>query len=450
MPVESELRKVLDENPEVTNNHMVMKSRCDGAWAGGGCAGRHSVSPLVRTVRTLRQSGRAVGLAALLAMPAWSQQQPLELDLRSGKRLLATSLSGSEEAGFTASVAGNSQRLAPGELLAIRVARAVAPELLRVDLVGGDRLYGAIAGGDADGEDLELLSPVIGKVRLPIDRIAAVVQPGVHPSDQVLPEGVDEALFVPTGRGFDLVAGTLYRFGPQGIRFQPEGAQSPSWYSPRRVSSLRLRGGLEREQQPSAVLLTRAADRIGLKLSSCDQEGLQAVLETGQEVTVRWRDVACVCLMKDVVHLSTLAPTRVVESGFDSEITYSWRRDRCAAGGELLAQSRAYGLGLGVMSRSRITFRVPERATHFRASVAFDDTAVELPVRAHAVARVLKGNRLLFEADDLTPGQQPRDVGMHAVEVGDTITLEVDFGRGRDIGDRVNWLLPMFLMRSQS
>lgn len=386
----------------------------------------------------------------LMTASAWAQAKPLELDLRGGKQLVATSLSGTPEQGFTAMVAGKSRRLTPGELVAIRAANALAPELLRVELAGGDLIHGAIAGGDANGNKLELLSPVLGKIRVPIDRLAAVVQPGVHASDQILPEGVDEALFVSTGRGFDLVAGTLHRFGSQGVSFQAEGMESPRWHSPRRISALRLRGGVDREQPAQAILLTRAADRVGMKLSSCGKQGLQVILDTGQEVSVRWNDVACVCFSKDVVHLSSLTPTRVVETGFDSEITHSWLPDRCVVGGELLAQGRAYGLGLGVLSRSRLSFRVPEGATHFLTRVGIDDTAAELPVRAHAVARVLHGNKMLFEVKDLTPGQAPHDAGMHAVKGGDTITLEVDFGRGRDIGDRVNWLLPMFLMRSQS
>ena len=93
---------------------------------------------------------------------------------------------------------------------------------------------------------------------------------------------------------------------------------------------------------------------------------------------------------------------------------------------------------------------MPAGATHFRTRVAFDDSVAELPIKAHAVVRVLLGNKLLFESSDLKTGQEPLDAGLHLVKVGDTITLEVDFGSGRDIGDRVNWLLPMFLMRSQS
>ena len=133
-----------------------------------------------------------------------------------------------------------------------------------------------------------------------------------------------------------------------------------------------------------------------------------------------------------------------------SEALLPWRKDRSVAGTELTVQRRAYGLGLGVHSFSRLSFAVPAGATHFRTLVAFDDSAAELPLNAHAVARVLRNGKQVFEAADLAPGQAPRNTGLQRVEPGDTITLEVDFGRGRDLGDRVNWLLPMFLLRSGS
>jgi hypothetical protein len=167
-------------------------------------------------------------------------------------------------------------------------------------------------------------------------------------------------------------------------------------------------------------------------------------------VHVRWTDVACLTFEKDVTHLSAMKPSQVVESGFEGEVVYTWRRDRNVVGGELLAFGRAYGRGLGVHSRSRLSFQVPVGATHFRTRVALDDSVAELPIKAHAEVRVLLGNKLLFESSDLKLGQAPLDAGLHPVKAGDTITLEVDFGSGRDMGDRVNWLLPMFLMRSQS
>jgi len=404
----------------------------------------------------VRHSGRAgllrllaaVGLTALAAVAQGPKQ--LELDLRSGRKLLADRLIGSPSTGYQARVGGRTQKLQHKDLLAIRVGDARAPELLRVDLVGGERLYGAIAGGDDNGDNLELLSPVLGKRTVPIDRLATVVHPGVHPGDQVVPEGVDEALFVPTARGYDLVAGTLFRFGPQGVQFQAEGREQARWYAPRKFSSLRIRGGLDREEPASCTLLTRSADRLGVRIGRCTEAGVELTFETGDQATVRWLDVACLVFEGGVTHLSSLTPKEVVERGYSGEPVLRWRRDRSVVGTELLAQGRAYGRGLGVHSMSRLTFVVPEGATHFRTAVAFDDSANALPLRAHAVARVRRNDKQVFEVDDLKPGQAPRDAGLHVVEPGDTITLEVDYGDGRDLGDRVDWLLPVFLMRDGS
>lgn len=423
--------------------------------------GRHSVSPSARGSRVVRHSGSgslgsrsrpglmmllAVALAGTLA----AQQPKLWLELRTGRQLRADGLTGSPTKGFSARVSGQEVAIAAGDLLAVTTAAARAPELLRVQLAGGDTLYGAIAGGDESGDALELLSPVLGKVAVPIDRLATILQHGVHAGDQRLPDGVDEAVFVPTGRGFDLVAGTLHRFGPKGISFQPDGVEEPRWFSPRRFSSLQLRGALRREQAAPTMLLTRTADRLGVTVRECNQEGVEVLLETGSSVRLRWPDVACLCFEKGVVHLSSLSPSEVVESGFEGNAVHRWRRDQCVVARPLLVQGRAYARGLGMHSKSRLSFVAPTGATHFRTRVAFDDSAAELPVVANAVCRVLKNGKLLFEVEDLVPGQAPRDAGQYPVDAGDTITLEVDFGRGRDIGDRIDWLVPVFLMRSRS
>ena len=372
------------------------------------------------------------------------------LELRDGRRVSADAITGSLQGGLVVATDSGSRSIAVGEVLAVLHGEAAAPELLRVELAGGDRLHGAIVGGDEAGDTLSLLSPVLGRLDLWIDRIAAIVQPGVHLGDQRMPDGVDEAVFLPTGRGFDLVAGTLHRFGTQGVRFQADGADEPRWYAPRQISSLQLRSALPREEAAGCLLVTRVADRVAVDFDRCTAEGVELRLETGARVKVAWRDVACLLFDAGVVHLADLTPVEVVESGYDSEVSWSWRRDAAVTGGELLAKRRAYGRGLGVHSRSRLTFRVPAGAERFHARVAIDDSTLALPLQPHAVARVLRGNAVLFEVDDLTPGREPLDVGVHPVEPGDTITLEVDFGRGRDLGDRVDWLLPVFLLRERS
>jgi hypothetical protein len=450
MPSMKQLRIGTMRRSEVMNRSDVKGLNMRSLGHGSGVVARHSVSPVVRPGLGLRHSGRAVFAVGLMAVAVAAQEVRLELDLRSGKQLVASSLSGSPETGFAAKVGSRSERVLANDLLSVRVTGARAPKLLRVELVGGDVVHGAIAGGDKDGDFLELLSPILGKIALPIDRLAALVQHGVHASDQILPKDVDEGIYLRTGHGYDLVAGTLHRFGSRGISFQPSAAAGPVWFSPRKFSSLRLRGGEDREALAPMTLLTRAADRLGVTLKACSEQGLDVVIDSGSTVHLRWADVACLSFEKDVMHLSAMKPSQVVESGFEGDVVHAWRRDHSVVGGELLAHGRAYGRGLGVHSRSRLSFEVPAGATHFRTRVALDDSVAELPIKAHVEVRVLLGNKLLFESSDLKFGQVPLDAGLHAVKAGATITLEVDFGRGRDLGDRINWLLPMFLMRSQS
>lgn len=415
----------------------------DSLAAAASRPSRHSGSvALAQRLGAAALSGLACA-AGLLAQAA----PPLEVDLRSGRTLAATAILGDPVGGYRVATAGQSLQVAARDLLAVRRGPAAPPRLLRFELVGGERLYGAIAGGDADGDGLELVSPVLGEQLVPIDRLAAVVQPGVHAGDQLVPEGVDEALFVPTARGYDLVAGTLFRFGPQGVLFQTEGRDEPRWYGARKFSALRLRGGVGRDEPADCWLWTRTADRLGVRLVRFTDEGVEVAFEAGAEALVRWSEVGCLVFDADVCHLSSLTPSEVVERGVDGPAVLGWRRDRNVVGGELVARQRVYGRGLGVHSLSRLTFVAPAAATHFRTAVALDDSASTLPIRAHAVARVRRNGESVFEAPELRVGQPVRDAGLHAVAPGDTITLEVEFGEGRDLGDRVDWLLPLFLLR---
>jgi hypothetical protein len=90
-------------------------------------------------------------------------------------------------------------------------------------------------------------------------------------------------------------------------------------------------------------------------------------------------------------------------------------------------------------------FTVPEGAGRFWTRVAFDDEAVRLPVRGIVDARILLGDEVVFEVRGLAAGDAPRSSGLVPVRAGQRLSLEVDFAAGRDLGDRVDWLSPVFL-----
>jgi hypothetical protein len=200
---------------------------------------------------------------------------------------------------------------------------------------------------------------------------------------------------------------------------------------------------------PTVWLTTRLGDRVGITRPSIDGATVRGTAAFGAQVTVPLADLASLTFLGDWRQLSDLPPSAVAETGFDGDVVHPWQIDRNALGGPLVSGGRSYGKGLGVHSKSRLTFVVPAGFDRFWTRVAFDDSAAGLRLAPKADVRVLVDGKVVFEQLDLTVGQAPLATGMLPVRAGGTLVLEVDHGRGRDLGDRINWLSPVFLPPAQ-
>jgi hypothetical protein len=60
---------------------------------------------------------------------------------------------------------------------------------------------------------------------------------------------------------------------------------------------------------------------------------------------------------------------------------------------------------------------------------------------------VLVADKVVFERKDFALGQPAQDCGVVPVQPGALVVLEVDHGAGRDLGDRIDWLAPLFLLQ---
>jgi len=386
------------------------------------------------------------GVIAAIVAPLAAQANGCELLLREGAVVRAQSVVGNSDAGFEIRSDTGMRRLAAGEVIAVLGVPAVAPALPAAHLAGGDVVHGALVGGDATGNRLELLSPVLGPVVVTTDRLAALVPSGAMTTAQLpLPTGVDEALFVRARTGFDVVAGTLHQFGEQGVRFQPTGTNAPRWFRLDEFAALRLRDGVARDAGPGTRLLTRTGDRLLVDAMQWTSDGVRCTLEGGVETVLRVSDLAAASFARDVVFLADLPLMKVEESGHDGEVVHPFRRDQNVFGAPLVTAGRTAAKGFGVHARSRLTFVVPDGVTRFWARVGFDDSALRLPLEPHVDLRVVVDDRVVFERRDYVVGSAPIDIGPLPVRSGGTLTLEVDPGRGRDLGDRINWLLPVLL-----
>lgn len=384
--------------------------------------------------------------ALAFAATALAQGERFDVVLRDGSVAVARTIAGSPATGFELELGAGRRHVAAADLLAVcgpPVLEAVAPGAY---LAGGDVVFGDLAGGDAAGNYLELVSPVLGRVRIAADRLAALANPGLAaPLRLPLPAGVSEALFVRVAVGYDTIAGTLHQFGEPGVRFQPEGAAAPRWFGRGDFAALRLAEAVPRASQAPVQLLTRTGDRLGVSLQRWSSDTCSCELESGTIVSLRPQDVAALVFSSGAVFLSDLEPAKLDESGFEGDVVYPLQRDRNVLGGPLVSSGRSYGKGLGVHARSRVSFTVPANCERFWTRVGFDDSTTTLWLEPRAEVRVLVGNAVVFEQKDMVVGQPVCTTGLLAVKPGDTVTLSVDYGRGRDLGDRINWLLPMFL-----
>lgn len=388
----------------------------------------------------------ASAVAVAVAAPIEAQAPTFEVALRNGTVLQAVSVRGDLAAGFDVRpLQGPAQHLAADAVLAIHGAPVATPALSAAHLAGGDVVRGTLAGGDGGGNRLELLSPVLGTLSIAVDRLTMLAAAGAPPLLSLpLPDGVEEALFVRASVGFDVLAGTLHQFGAAGVRFQPDGSE-PRWFVSTDFFALRLAQVTPRAQPPAALLLTRTADRLGVMAPRWGDDGLRMVGEGGQEVPLRPADLACLTFLSGAVFASDLEPSEVRETGCDGDVVWSWQRDRNALGGPLMVGGRAHAKGLGVHSKSRLTFRVPVGCERFWTRVGLDDSVGELPLQPDVDVRIEVDGVVAFQQRGLKAAATPRDSGLLPVVAGGTVVLEVDFGRGRDLGDRVDWLSPVFL-----
>ncbi len=387
-------------------------------------------------------------LAGIVTSPAMAQQPApaFEVLLADGGRKVVAAVVTLEEGLVALSGPAGTQRVALADLVGVRGAPVAAHELPSAHLVGGEVVRGALTGGDTQGDALELLSPSLGRVRIATDRLAALLlRPALcRVEDLRLPKGVAEGLFVRAGTGHDLIAGTLHRFGEEGVQFQPDGENSARWFGGRDLLGLRIADAQPRERPAVHELVTRAGDRMGVRVLRFTDEAMQFAWEDGREGSIRTSDVASLCRLEGVTWLSSLTPDAVDERGYDGEVVMPWQRDHAVHGAMLVSGGRTAARGIGMHSRSRIRWLVPAGVASFATEVGIDDSALNLKPRAHVHVRVVLDGEEVF-ARDLRAGDAPVAIGPLAVKPGQVLGLEADFGKGRDLADRVDWLLPVFL-----
>lgn len=335
----------------------------------------------------------------------------------------------------------------------------IAPEdLCSFELAGGDRLAGAVRGGDGDLLGVELRGGVA--LDLTIDAISSMVFPGRIPDGVTSTPGPGsdgDRLFLVASGSLDLAQGFVEAFTDQGVTFEDErlGARTFAWD---RVAALFITALDEEEgEEPAALsgepvaVSLRGGGRLSGRLRRIvgPTEGVDIALGDGAEVSLPGRVVSEVALDDGSFRfLGDLAPsTEAPTSLFGDDLGFAWpmRVDRNVRGGPLVVAGRTYSRGMGVHAPSRLEWDLEGAGwTQFRVRCGVDDTGAKAGSAGAVRFRVLGDGELLWQSDVVragAPAQRPSAMDLEGVS---KLVLEVD-PAGPFTLDRADWLRPMLV-----
>lgn len=134
-------------------------------------------------------------------------------------------------------------------------------------------------------------------------------------------------------------------------------------------------------------------------------------------------------------YLSDLPPA---EYKFEPYFELDWPlvRDRSVSGSFLMLRGVEYPKGLGLHSRSTVTWRLDGKYRRLRATLGIDDAAGG---KGSAVFEVLLDGKPAFRSDVLTgtsPAAALERIDLTGVKL---LTLRVDYATEGDIGDHADW-----------
>ncbi|MAE66594.1 MAG: hypothetical protein CMJ18_20175 [Phycisphaeraceae bacterium] len=154
-----------------------------------------------------------------------------------------------------------------------------------------------------------------------------------------------------------------------------------------------------------------------------------------QQTRWTWTAIAAVhCRNGRRVRLDHIEPSRVEQTPwFDRVMQY--RVGASLTGSEIRLRNQRYRYGLSVHSRCVLTYALAGAFEKFRSTVGFQQPE---GVTGRAVIRVRGDGRVLFENLDARGDKDPIPLSIDITGV-EALVLEVDFGPGQDVGDRVVW-----------
>ena len=272
-----------------------------------------------------------------------------------------------------------------------------------------------------------------GKMTVPLDAVSAVR----IKSEAELPEDTGKSAVL---LGTDRIEGEIKEITPDRVVAQVVGQPVPLKMD--QVQAL-LFARKEPPAPPGDGLLVRLMLGTGERLSGrwmgfSQKNGhrtLSLRMAWGDELPVPFRYISRIEVTNGkLIYLSDLRPTEVKESTLLARSS-PVQRDRSVSGLPLRLRGRSYPRGLGVHSRSELTYALDGGYQKLSAVVGVDDAvggAGSVRFRVYGDGKVLYESPVLRGNDAAVP----IDIDIHGALL---LRLEVDYADQGDLGDHADW-----------
>jgi len=307
-----------------------------------------------------------------------------------------------------------------------------------VHLTDGGRVFGEL--GDGDEEGLALTNPLLGRLRIPLERVAAVitergrgklsastVRAALRPPDRE----ADELWFA----NGDRLSGSLLLITGQKVMVETElgGSEASAEF----LLGVFLAGASpSADQEPRLRAILRLVDASELPAQEVRWYGpdVQAAAEGWIRTSFASRHLAGVEVLGGRWRwLGDLTPSEYTQTSLTA-MKWPYRVDANVLDEPMRINGRTYTRGIGLHSAARLAYYLGGEYEAFSAQVGIDDSAGPF---ADADFEVRVDERTAFRAKGLGRGAPAVPVRLD-IAGAQRLEIAVDFGRNADIQDRVN------------
>ena len=316
----------------------------------------------------------------------------------------------------------------------------VGPDV-QVALTDGDAIHAKLASWSdqkiqlklASGQSLELPSTAITEIWIgtqDLQKKARAIPLEAGPEDVAFVAKENDIVIV-KGLAQGVTGGSLqFRYGDED----------------RKIGLGKIVGLLLRGNAPAPMsgfhqcVHTDNGDQFSGSLSALDHDYLTLIARTGP-LRISTASITTVDFVNGrVTSLCDLKPAKVEQIPYLGRVI-PYRIDHSLTGGPLILSDGPCARGIAVHSRCVLSYELPGDVDRFKTRLGFQQPE---GLHGRVAARVLGDGKVLYENPDARGDQPPIEIDVPLSGVK-TLTLEIDFGKDQDVGDRVVWANPRLI-----